>query len=164
MITGNLRLCLCSEVFGNVSLIFTGFRVGNRHNWELCIQGAWTWYHLESFSSCFFCFWSSCSRLRPAAVCSSRRPASSRQSCSLHGCWMMRQQWWSWRNKSNCSLPAEEGEKKNRRRLVLQSWLFMLPSSASPGASAVVCSAPGGEPGGGVSVGTSGYEKSLDAW
>lgn len=59
---------------------------------------------------------------------------------------------------------TEEGEKKNRRRLVLQSWLFMLPSSASPGASAVVCSTPGGEPGAGVRVGSSGYEKSLDAW
>lgn len=40
----------------------------------------------------------------------------------------------------------------------------MLPSSASPGASAVVCSTPRGEPGGGVRVGSSGYEKSLGAW
>lgn len=159
--TPNLWLRLCTEVAGCISL---SFGVGDRQSWELRVQGAWTWHHLEKFSSCFFRFWSSCSRVRSTAICSSHRPACCRQSCCLRGCWLVWQQWWSWGDKSSCSLPAEEGEQRNWRRLVLQSWLLILPSSASPGASAGCLLTPQGRlPGGGVRVSSSGYKMSLDA-
>lgn len=118
----------------------TMFRAGDRHRWELCFQGAWTCRHLESFSSCFFCFCSSCSRLRSAIFCSSCCPASSRQSCCRRGCWLIWQPWWSWGNKSNYSLPAEEVEKRTKRWLVLQSLLFMVPLELL-----LLCAQPPGE-------------------
>lgn len=61
-------------------------RLSDRHSWELGIWGAWTWHHLETISCCFFCLWSSCRRLRCAAISSSQCPVSPRQACYL---WML---------------------------------------------------------------------------
>lgn len=80
---------------GNLNMHFingTRLRAGVWHSWELWIWGPQTWHHLESISSCFFCFWSSCKRLRSAAfssVCIPRciQPLLVRPAVSLGAGW-----------------------------------------------------------------------------
>lgn len=98
-----------------------------------------TWHHLESISSSFFCFWSSCKRLRCAAISSSQCPVSSRQAGCLCGCCLMWQQWWGWGNKSSNSLSAEMREMRITRRFLLLSWLcFPVLHSLEP----LLCAQP----------------------